>query len=320
MQELRRSNKQTVRILFMGTPGFAATIFKGLVQVGWRFVGAVTQPDKARGRGRVPSQPPLKLCATAAGIEVFQPQTLKDPYTVDAIKGLSLDLILVAAYGKILPSQILELPRLGCFNIHASLLPELRGAAPINWAILRGYSVTGITIFKMDQGMDTGDIVFARQIAIDPEETAGELSQRLAELAIPIADHALECIVRGVATYTPQDHSRATYAPVLTKADGLIDWTLPAEHIRNRIRGLDPWPTAYTRWRGKMLKLFRAYVEDAEPDAACGEVVATPREGILVRAGKGIVVVREVQYEGGRRMCAADFLRGHPIRVGDRLG
>lgn len=304
----------------MGTPTFAARILAGMLGQGWGIVAAVAQPDKPKGRGRILSRPPVKEVALEAGIEVLQPVKLKDPVFLDHLKRLSVDLILVAAYGKILPAEILGLPPMGCFNIHASLLPELRGAAPINWALLRGATVTGITIFRMDEGMDTGDIVLKHPVQIDPEETAGELSRRLADLAVPAADRALERILQGRAEFTPQDHSRATYAPPLRKSDGLIDWHLSAEEIRNRIRGLDPWPGAFTTWRGRMLKLFRAGTEDAEIDAPCGEVVAVAKEGFVVRAGRGLVIVKEVQYEGGRRMSAAEFSRGHPLAVGERFG
>jgi len=304
----------------MGTPAFAARILAGMLGQGWGIVAAVAQPDKPKGRGRVLSQPPVKEVALEAGIEVLQPLRLKDPLFLDHLKRLSVDLILVAAYGKILPAEILGLPPMGCFNIHASLLPELRGAAPINWALLLGATVTGITIFKMDEGMDTGDIVLRRSVEIDPEETAGQLARRLADLAVPAADLALELVFQGRAEFTPQDHSQATYAPPLRKSDGLIDWRLDAEEIRNRIRGLDPWPGAFTTWRGRMLKLFRAGTEDAETDAPCGEVVAVAKEGLVVRAGRGLVIVKEVQYEGGRRMSAAEFSRGHPLRVGERFG
>jgi len=312
--------QRRARILFMGTPTFAARIVNALLEYGFNLVGVITQPDKPKGRGRLLVSSPVKKVAELKALPVYQPERLKDPGVIDTIRGLLPDVVLVAAYGKILPQEILRLPSLGCFNVHASILPAYRGAAPIPWAIINGETVTGITIFKMDSGMDTGDVLVVRSLEIQPHETAGELTERLAECAVPVVIKALEKIVLGNAALVPQDSSRATYAPLLKKADGRVDWTLHTEEIRNRIRGLDPWPGAYTFWQGSLLKLFKGHTESLDPALPPGRVVEASRRGLLIRTGSGVLRVDELQLQGSRRMNAPDFLRGHPLKEGEQLG
>ena len=308
------------RILFMGTPAFAARILNGLLLEKWNVVGVVTQADKPKGRGRIIVPPPVRTVAEEANLPVFQPARIKDPELIETLQGLDPEVIMVAAYGKILPHEILGLPRLGCFNVHASLLPAYRGAAPIQWSLIRGETITGITIFRMDAGMDTGDILLTRSIAILPEETAGELRERLSSQAIPLVSEALEILLQGKAVFIPQDSSRATYAPVLKKEYGRIDWGLAGEEIRNRLRGLDPWPGAYTSWQGRLLKLFCGRAETLEPDLVPGQVAEASSRGLLVRTGVGVLRIEEVQIEGGRRMKVGEFLRGHRMKEGEQLG
>jgi methionyl-tRNA formyltransferase len=308
------------RILFMGTPAFAARILNGLLLEKWNVVGVVTQADKPKGRGRIIVPPPVRTVAEEANLPVFQPARIKDPELIETLQGLDPEVIMVAAYGKILPHEILGLPRLGCFNVHASLLPAYRGAAPIQWSLIRGETRTGITIFRMDAGMDTGDILLTRSIAILPEETAAELRERLASLAIPMVSEALETLLQGKAVFIPQDSSRATYAPVLRKEYGRLDWGLAAEELRNRLRGFDPWPGAYTSWQGRLLKLFCGRAETLEPDLVPGQVAEASSRGLLVRTGVGVLRIEEVQIEGGRRMKVGEFLRGHRMKEGEQLG
>ena len=311
---------KAARIVFMGTPSFAAIVLEGLLEDGWNVVGAVTQPDKPRGRGRRMSAPPVSQVARKRGILVLQPRDVRDPIFHDDLRDLRPDIMVVAAYGKLLPGEILHLPPLGCFNVHASLLPAYRGAAPIRWSIMNGERETGITLFRMEAGMDTGDMVAAASLPIDPDVTAGELAEQLAELTLGILPGALHDIIEGRARFVPQDHDKATFAPVLRKEDGRIDWTLDATAIRNRVRGLDPWPGAFTFWRGKRLRLWEAdRVEDGS-GVTPGEVLSVSGEGLRVATGDGVLRVDSVQLEGRRRMRVAEFIRGHRMEPGERLG
>ena len=308
------------RIVFMGTPTFASIILEGLFEDGWNVVGAVTQPDRPRGRGRKVSTPPVSQVAQAHGILVLQPKKIKDGVFLEDLADLRPDMMVVAAYGRILPRDILSLPPLGCYNVHASMLPTYRGPAPVRWAIINGEETTGITIFRMDEGMDTGDLLVADSLAIGSNETAGMLTERLARLAVRIITPALRDIVEATARFVPQEHDKATVVPILKKGDGRIDWSLSAESIRNRIRGLDPWPGAFTFWRGKRLRLWEAEAKDAGSAGKPGDVLSVDDEGVTVRAGGGTLRLKSVQLEGGRRMRVEEFLRGHKMTPGEKLG
>ena len=308
------------RIVFMGTPTFASIILEGLFEDGWNVVGAVTQPDRPRGRGRKVSTPPVSHVAQAHGILVLQPKKIKDGVFLEDLTDLRPDMMVVAAYGRILPRDVLSLPPLGCYNVHASLLPAYRGPAPVRWAIINGEETTGITIFRMDEGMDTGDPFVFDSLEIGPDETAGMLTERLARLAARIITPALRDIVEGKACFVPQEHDKATVVPILKKGDGRIDWSLSAESIRNRIRGLDPWPGAFTFWRGKRLRLWEAEAKDAGSAGKPGDVLSVDGEGVTVRAGEGTLRLKSVQLEGGRRMRVEEFLRGHKMTPGENLG
>jgi len=304
----------------MGTPTFASIILEGLLEDGWNVVGAVTQPDRPRGRGRKVSTPPVSQVAQAHGILVLQPKKIKDAVFLEDLADLRPDMMVVAAFGRILPRDVLSLPPLGCYNVHASLLPTYRGPAPVRWAIINGEETTGITIFRMDEGMDTGDLLVADSLAIGPNETAGMLTERLARLAARIITPALRDIVEATARFVPQEHDMATVVPILKKGDGRIDWSLSAESIRNRIRGLDPWPGAFTFWRGKRLRLWEAEAKDAGSAGKPGDVLSVDDEGVTVRAAGGTLRLMSVQLEGGRRMPVEEFLRGHRMAPGEKLG
>ncbi len=318
--DLKQDREEYPRIVFMGTPTFASIVLQGLLEDGWNVVGAVTQPDRPRGRGRKVSAPPVSQMAQAHGILVLQPKKIRDGVFLEDLADLRPDMMVVAAYGRILPRDVLSLPPLGCYNVHASLLPAYRGPAPVRWAIINGEETTGITIFRMDEGMDTGDLLLAESLAIGPNETAGMLTERLAGLAARIITPALSDIVEGRARFVPQEHDKATVVPILKKGDGRIDWSLSAESVRNRIRGLDPWPGAFAFWRGKRLRLWEAEANDAGSAGKPGEVLSVDDEGVTVRAGGGTLRLMSVQMEGGRRMRVEEFLRGHKMTPGENLG
>jgi methionyl-tRNA formyltransferase len=312
-------NKEDTRIVYMGTPWFSAWILEGLLQEGWNVAGVVTQPDRPRGRGRKVTPSPVKEAAEARRIRVLQPATVRDPTFLEELRGLGTDLIVTAAFGQILTSGLLALPPLGCFNVHFSLLPAYRGPAPVARALLNGDKETGITLFRMEEGTDTGPVLAAGSLVVDPEDTAGSLTERLAGLAREILPRTLDEIARGTARGSPQDASRATYAPMLRKDEGRIGWTQGAEEIRNRIRGLNPWPGAFTFWQGKRLRLWKAGLGPEEAGGAPGELVHVSAQGIGVRTGRGVLVVRSVQMEGKNRVDVADFLCGHRVEVHDRF-
>ena len=318
--DLNQDSEGYPRIVFMGTPTFASIILEGLFEDGWNVVGAVTQPDRPRGRGRKISTPPVSQVAQAHGILVLQPKKIKDGVFLEDLADLRPDMMVVAAYGRILPRDVLSLPPLGCYNVHASLLPAYRGPAPVRWAIINGEETTGITIFRMDEGIDTGDFLVADSLEIGPNETAGMLTERLARLAARIITPALRDIVEGTARFASQEHDKATVVPILKKGDGRIDWSLSAESIRNRIRGLDPWPGAFTFWRGKRLRLWEAEAKDTGSAGKPGEVLSVDDEGVNVRAGGGTLRLKSVQLEGGRRLGVEEFLRGHKMTPGENLG
>jgi len=318
--DLIQDREEYPRIVFMGTPTFASIILEGLLEDGWNVVGVVTQPDRPRGRGRKVSAPPVSQVAQAHGILVLQPKQIRDAVFIEDLADLRPDMMVTAAYGKILPRHVLSLPPLGCYNVHASVLPAYRGPAPVRWAIINGEETTGITIFRMDEGMDTGDLLAADSLAIGPNETAGMLTERLARLAARIITPALRDILEGTARFVPQEHDKATVVPILKKGDGMVDWTLSAESIRNRIRGLDPWPGAFTFWRGKRLRLWEAEAGAAGSTGKPGEVLSVDDEGVAVRAGEGTLRLKSVQLEGGRRMRVEEFLRGHKMEPGENLG
>ena len=310
---------QRLRVVFFGTPQFALPIVR-MLHEHEELVAVVTQKDRPRGRGRKLAPPPVKEWAEGAGVECVQPERLKDDEFVSWLESKKPDVICVAAYGKIIPKEILELPELGCINVHASLLPRWRGAAPVNWAIIAGDEMTGITIMQMDEGLDTGPILLQVETGIEPHERAGELSQRLAELGAKALHEALQRLKRGELEPKPQPEEGATYAPPITKEMAKIDWTKPARDIVNLVRGLHPSPCAYTLVGGKRLKVHRARIESEDSGGAPPGTVISAERSIVVAAGEGAVELTEVQFEGKRAMSAEEFLRGQRIGAGIRLG
>jgi methionyl-tRNA formyltransferase len=307
------------RAVFMGTPEFAVPTLRRLLQA-YQVVGVVTQPDRPAGRGRKLQPPPVKELALAQGLPVLQPRSLrKDPAAVQAIADLEPDVIVVAAYGLILPQSVLDIPPHGCLNIHASLLPKYRGPAPIPAAILAGDGETGVTIMLMDAGMDTGPIIAQRRTPIHPDDTTASLSARLAELGAELLLEVLPGWLSGELTPQPQDDAQATYCGLIRKEDGGIDWTQPAEFIARQVRAYNPWPGAFTFWRGQRLKVLRARPVEAPTDSPPGTVTLVERlPGVIT--GEGVLLLEEVQLAGKRAMPADVFIRGHRDFVGSRLG
>jgi methionyl-tRNA formyltransferase len=314
-----------VRVLFWGTPEFALPSLRALSEEGHEIVGVVTRPDRPAGRGRRLTPSPVKLQAEAEGIPVLQPETPREPGFVERVRALAPEISVVVAYGAILPRDVLEVPARGSWNVHASLLPELRGAAPVPWAILRGYTRTGVTILRMDERLDAGPILYQVPIEIGPETTAGELEEQLASLGAAALVEALQLLEAGELRELPQDESRATYAPKLTAADARLDWSADAEELSRRIRAFDPEPGAWTELAGQRVKVFRPEVltgvPGGGPHAEPGTVVeADAAGGVVVATGRGWLRIHEVQPAGRRRMSALDWVRGRGVRPGDRLG
>ena len=307
---------QTLRIVFMGTPDFAVPCLQTLLDSPHSVVGVFTQPDKPQGRKMVLTPPPVKVLAAENGVPVFQPEKMKDPATLEQLKILAPDLIVVVAYGRILPRAVLELPRYGCINVHASLLPKYRGAAPIQWAILDGETETGVTIMQMDAGLDTGDMLLTYETKVGEKETAGELFDRLAQSGAELLTQTL--VKLDEITPRPQDDAQSCYAHMLDKQMAVIDWSRSAHEIDCLIRGLNPWPIALTTLSGERLKVFAA--EKAAGNGEPGTVLeADPKKGLTVACGEGALRLTEIQLVGGKRMKANDFLRGHAIEVGTKL-
>jgi len=308
------------RILFMGTPDFAVPALTGLVDRGYPVIGVVTQPDRPQGRGRAVASSPIKRLADDLGLTVFQPEKVRHPSFLATVRDLAPDLVAVAAFGQILPKEILFGPKLGCINIHPSLLPKYRGAAPINWALIRGEEKTGVTIMQLDEGMDSGAILLQEETPIGPSETFGMLHDRLAKMGAELLLIALAMLQSGVLQPRPQDDRLATLAPRLAREDGLIHWEKDCRSLVSLIRGLSPTPCAYTHLGGKQMKVFMAEAEPGSVTEAPGTVVGETGAGLRVAAGNGTVLLQELQLEGKKRMAAHDFLRGVHIAPGQVLG
>ncbi len=307
-----------LRTVFMGTPEFACATLEGLLDFGVNLVGVFTQPDRPKGRGNRLTPPPVKLVAERHAIPVYQPQRLRRPEAVEQLRQLQPDLVVVVAYGQILPKDVLEIPRHGCINVHASLLPKYRGAAPINKAIVDGERETGITTMLMDEGLDTGDMLVKRALAIGPDETAGELHDRLAVLGRETMVETLKLLCAGELEPEKQDDTQSCYAPMLKKEDGLIDWSRPADELHNQVRGLSPWPGAFSALNGDVLKVAATRVVGASGEAGC--ILSASAEGVVVACGSGALSLGALQLPGKRMLPAADFLRGTTLAVGTRLG
>ncbi|HIZ54591.1 MAG TPA: methionyl-tRNA formyltransferase [Firmicutes bacterium] len=305
-----------MKIVFMGTPDFAVPSLRVLIAAGHEVQAVYTQPDKPKGRGYKLTPPPVKVLAQENGIPVFQPQTLKDEEVQRQIAALAPDVIVVVAYGKILPQSILELPQYGCINLHGSLLPKYRGAAPIQWSILNGDSTSGVSTMYMAAGVDTGDVILSLETPIGENETADELYTRLSELGAPLLEKTLCLLASGAAPRIPQDDADSSYAPMLTKEMGKIDFSKSDREVHNQIRGLSSWPCAYTIYQGKRLKVYRSSLIH-ECSGRPGEILDHKR--LIVACGTGAVEFLEVQYEGAKRMSGHDFLNGKQIQKGQQF-
>ena len=304
-----------MKILFMGTPEFAVASLKALVEAGHEVCGVFTQPDKPKNRGHKLAFSPVKEYALSVGLEVFQPLKMRDGEALSIVQSLQPELIVVAAYGKILPEDILNTPKYGSINVHSSVLPKYRGAAPINWAILNGDERTGVTIMYMAKELDAGDIIRCAETDIDPTEDALMLTERLAKLGADTLVQVVDELKSGTATRTPQDHSTFTYAPMLDKELSPLDFTKDAFTLHNQVRGLIPWPCASTELSGARVKVYRTAVGD-ETNKAPGTVLEANKKGVSIACGDGKVLrILELQPEGGKRMEAAAYLAGHPIKV-----
>ncbi len=306
-----------MRIVFMGSPEFALPSLRACI-ARHQVVLAVAQPDKPAGRGKELTRPPVALAADAAGIEVYQPRSARPPEVAERLRATGAELAVVVAYGKILPKGVLEAFPRGCVNVHGSLLPAYRGAAPVQWAILKGERESGVTIMQLDEGMDTGPMLLKRRVAIGENETSGELAARLAAIGAEALVEALAAIEAGSAVAEAQDDAQASHAPMLEKSHGQVDWSKSAEEIRNLVRGVDPWPGATTSLGGEPLKLFGA--ARAEGQGEPGTVLSLGADGVIIAAGDGAVRIAELQAPGKRRMTAAELARGRPLGPGTRLG
>ena len=305
-----------MRIVYMGTPEIAATILERLLEEPYEVVLVVTQPDRPKGRGNTLTCSPVKELAVSRGIPVFTPEKLRLPENVEVVREAEPDMIVVAAFGQILPKSVLDIPRYGCINVHASLLPKYRGAAPIQWSILDGESETGITIMYMNEGLDTGDILLQKVVPIDAEETGGSLHDKLAETGAEALVEAIPGIIDGTLEPVPQGEMTTPYAKQLTKEMGRLDFSWDAEKLERYVRGLNPWPGTYTFRDGQMLKIWAAEVCDGSNEAMPGTVVAVDKNSFSVQTGSGVLRVTEVQPQGKRRMSAEEYLRGYRLEQG----
>jgi methionyl-tRNA formyltransferase len=310
-----------LRIVFCGTPAFAVPSLRHLIaQPDFGIEAVVTQPDRPRGRGQQVATSPVKDAALAAGIPVFQPEKIKSEAALDYFKGLAPDVVVIIAYGQIISQRLIDVPRLGWINLHASLLPKYRGAAPINWAIVNGEARTGVTSMRIDAGLDTGPMLLKYETEIGADETAPELTARLAEAGAPLVAETLRGLEKGTIAATPQDGSQATLAPPLKKEDGRIDWWLSARKIYNRIRGMQPWPGAFTTFRGKGCQIWGKPIKPVAAGGMPGIMLPTKEDGLLVICGGASVLrVEYVQLEGRKRITDAEFMNGARIAPGERF-
>ena len=312
-----------MRVVFMGTPAFAVPTLRALVEAGHEVVSVLSQPDRPVGRGRHLTAPPVKVAALELGLDVFQPHRVKDPQAFGHLEAARADVFVVVGYGQIVPRAVIDLPLLGCVNVHASLLPKYRGAAPIHWAIVRGETTTGVTTMLIEERLDAGDMLLERETPIGPDETAVDLAARLAPMGADLAIETLAGLQDGLITPRKQNDAEATLAPILKREDGKIDWGLPAGQIFNRVRGFVPWPGSYTSFRGKRLHIHRArpHASPRAGDSPGPGLISASGDEVRVCCGEGTILqIEEVQMEGKKRMAAADFLHGRQPRENERLG
>lgn len=312
-----------MKIIFFGTSSFAVPGLKALAVSRHKVLLVVTQPDRKKGRNLAVKPPPIKEVASSLGISVFQPENASSVDSIMELKKINADLFVIISYGQILKESLLSLPAKFCINLHASILPKYRGAAPINWAIINGEDKTGVTVFKLEKRMDAGDIILTKEADIEEMDTALTLNERLSHVGAGALLEAVDLIERGRVTLIRQDEKEATYAPKLKKSDGLIDWELPAAVLHNKVRGLIPWPAAFTRLKDKTIKILATGMEycNSRPEGSPGQIVAVePGAGIVIKTAEGCLTVHKLQLEGSRPMRFDEFLRGHKLKIGDLFG
>lgn len=309
-----------MKVLFMGTPDFAVGTLEELVKSRHEIAGVVTQPDKPKGRGKAMQFPPVKEVAVRENIPVYQPRRVRDPEFIKILKEINPDVIVVVAFGQIIPQEIIDLPKYGCINVHGSLLPKYRGAAPIQWAVIDGEKESGVTTMQMDAGLDTGDMLLKTVVPLEKEETGGSLFEKLSKAGADLLLETLEKLEEGSIVAEKQGESPTPYAKMLTKEMGDLDWNKEAVSLEQLIRGLNPWPSAYTHLNGKTLKIWSAQVEERDTEEKPGTVVEVNKKELKVQTGKGILSLKEVQIEGKKRMEIDAFLRGNTVKEGTVLG
>ncbi len=314
-----------MRVIFMGTPDFAVETLRQTTHAGHEIIGVVTQPDRPKGRGKAMQPTPVKETALELGLPVYQPKSVKDPDFVNVLKELKPDIIVVVAFGQLITREILEIPPYGCINVHGSLLPKFRGAAPVQWAVLCGEKESGVTVMRMDEGLDTGDMLAKAAVPLEADETGGSLFDKLSILGAKLLTETLQGLSQGTVVAQPQPKESPTpYASMIQKSMGLIQWEKDAADIERWTRGLNPWPSAFTHLNGKTMKIFKSSVcslkgADGWRDAVPGQVVLVEAQGIYVKCGQGCLRIEELQLEGKKRMPARDFLRGHAVEAGTVL-
>lgn len=309
-----------MKVIFMGTPDFSVETLEALVEAGHEVVLAVTQPDKPKGRGKEMQFTPVKECAMQYDIPVYQPRRVREPECIEELRKYEADIMVVVAFGQILPKEILDMTPYGCVNVHASLLPKYRGSAPIQWAIIDGEEVTGVTTQQMNEGIDTGDILLKKEIVIDAKETGGSLFDKLAVEGAKLCVETLKGLEEKTIIPIPQGDSPTAYAKMLNKELGNIDWSKRAIEIERLIRGLSPWPSAYTNWNDKVMKIWDAMCVPADCEAKPGTIIRVAKDSFCVQTGDGALEVRELQIPGKKRMDAGAFLRGYQVKEGEMLG
>lgn len=310
-----------MKVIFMGTPDFSVGTLEALIEAGHEVALVVTQPDKPKGRGGKMQYTPVKEVAVAHNIPVYQPKRIREPECIEELRRYNADIMVVIAFGQILPKEILEMTPYGCVNVHASLLPSYRGAAPIQWAVINGEKVSGVTTMQMNEGLDTGDMLLKVEIPLDEKETGGSLHDKLAEAGARLCVETLDALKAGTVTPEKQGDSPTAYAKMLDKHMGKIDWKMSAKEIERLIRGLNPWPSAYTRWNenDKGMKIWEAEVAEGQTDKAAGTVVEVAKDGFFVQTGDGLLKITALQIPGKKRMDAAAFLRGYQMETGTVL-
>ena len=308
-----------MKVIFMGTPDFSVGTLEALIEAGHEVVLAVTQPDKPKGRGKEMQYTPVKECAIRHGIPVYQPLKIREEACIKELETYHADIMVVVAFGQILPKAILEMTPYGCVNVHASLLPKYRGAAPIQWSIIDGEEVTGVTTMQMNEGLDTGDMLLKTEVPITAEETGGSLHDKLADAGAKLCVETLKGLKEGTIVPVPQGETTTSYAKMLTKQLGNIEWSKSAVQIERLIRGLTPWPSAYTDWNGKVMKIWLAKALEETYQAAPGTIVKVEKDAFYVQTGDGVLKVLELQIPGKKRMDAGAFLRGYEVKEGNVL-